>query len=113
MLTDDARAPVSLAAYARFIADCAVTADGTGVYYMAASPSVGESVNAENPPHHVEACYMLAMGYYLSGWRDQDLLAKCDVLWPLVMGDDANRPPRKFSWRFRNTSMLVWFLGKG
>jgi hypothetical protein len=112
MLTDDARASVSLAAYAKFIADYAITADGTGVYYMAASPGIGESVNAENPPHHVETCYILAMGFYLSGGQDQDLLAKYDVLWPLVMGDDANRPPRKFSWRFRNTSMLVWFLGQ-
>ena len=90
-----------------------MTSDGTGVYYMAASPGIGESVNAENPPHHVEACYMLAMGYYLSGGQDQNLLAKCDVLWPLVIGDNANQPPRKFSWRFRNTSMLVWFLGQG
>lgn len=110
MLTGDERAPASLGMYAKFIAQHGVTPDGTGVYYMAASPEVGESVNPENPPHHVEACYMLAMGYYLSGGKDMDLLTKYDKLWPLVMADQANRPPRKFSWRFRNTSMLVWFL---
>lgn len=112
MLTGDERAPVSLAMYAKFIAQYAITPDGEGVYYMAASPGVGESVNSENPPHHVEACYMLAMGYYLSGGKDLDLLAKYEKLWPLVMGDDANKPPRKFAWRFRNTSMLVWLLSQ-
>ena len=110
MVTGDERAPVSLAMYAKFLSRHAITTDGTGVYYMAASPGVGEQVNPENPPHHVEACYMLAMGYYLSGGQDGDLLEKYEKLWPLVMGDGANRPPRKFSWRFRNTSMLVWFL---
>jgi hypothetical protein len=110
MVTGDVRAPASLAMYAKFISMYAITPDGEGVYYMAASPGVGEQVNPENPPHHVEACYMLAMGYYLSGRMDTDLLGKYEKLWPLVMGDDANRPPRKFSWRFRNSSMLVWFL---
>jgi len=112
MLTGDARAPESLAAYAKFIARYAVTPDGAGVYYMAASPEAGMSVNAENPPHHVEACYMLAMGYYFSGGKDEELLEKYESLWPLVMDDDANRPPRKFAWRFRNTSMLIWFLDR-
>jgi hypothetical protein len=27
-----------------------------------------------------------------------------------MMADDANRPGRRFTWRFRETSMLVWFL---
>jgi hypothetical protein len=110
MLTADDRAPVSMAMYAKFISKYAITPDGKEVYYMAASPEAGKNVNPENPPHHVEACYMLAMGYYLSGEKNLDLLAKYQALWPLVMADDANRPPRKFSWRFRNTSMLVWFL---
>ena len=112
MLTGDERTLVSLAMYAKFIATYAITPDGEGVYYMAASPEAGESVNPENPPHHVEACYMLAMGYYLSGGKDLDLLVKYEKLWPLVIGDNANNPPRKFSWRFRNTSGLVWFLSQ-
>jgi hypothetical protein len=110
ILTGDDRAPISLALYAKFISTYGITPDGKGVYYMAASPGVGKCVNPENPPHHVEACYMLAMGYFLSGGKDLELWEKYQRLWPLVMGDDANRPPRKFSWRFRNTSMLVWFL---
>ena len=112
MLTGDERTLVSLAMYAKFIATYAITPDGEGVYYMAASPEAGERVNPENPPHHVEACYMLAMGYYLSGGKDLDLLVKYEKLWPLVIGDNANNPPRKFSWRFRNTSGLVWFLSQ-
>lgn len=110
MVTGDGRALESLAMYAKFISAHGITPDGTGVYYMAASPGVGKQVNPENPPHHVEACYMLAMGYYLSGGQDEELLEKYEKLWPLVMGDNANRPPRKFSWRFRNTSMMVWLL---
>lgn len=112
MLTGDVRAPVSLAAYAKFFARYAISPGGTHVYYMAASPGSGQSINPENPPHHVEACYMLAMGYYLSGYEDGDLLEKYERLWPLVVGDQANRPPRKFSWRFRNTSMLVWLMDR-
>ena len=30
--------------------------------------------------------------------------------WPPILGDQANRPGRKFNWRFRETSMLVWLL---
>jgi hypothetical protein len=26
------------------------------------------------------------------------------------MKDGANRPGRKFNWRFRQTPMLIWFL---
>ncbi len=108
ILTNDSRASRSMAMYAKFIAQHAITPDGKSLYYMAASAGNGQSVNPENPPHHVEACYMLALGYYLSG--DRDLFAKYNHLWPLVMNDGANSPSRKFSWRFRNTAMLVWFL---
>ena len=110
MLTGDKRCPASLAMYAKFTAEHAVTPDGRGVYYMANSPGRGKSINPECPPHNMEACYMLAMGYYLSGGRDKDLLKKIESLWPPIMKDGANRPGRKFNWRFRETSMLIWFL---
>src|SRR3954464_5615205 len=58
----------------------------------------------------MEVRYILAMGYYLSGALDDGLRAKIDVLWPPLMADAANSPSRKFNWRFRETSMLVWFL---
>lgn len=110
ILTDDPRAPISMAMYAKFIAQHGITSDGQSLYYMAASPNNGQSINPENPPHHIEACYMLALGYYLSNGKDNDLLNKYNQLWPHVTNDNANTPPRKFSWRFRNTAMLVWFL---
>jgi imidazolonepropionase-like amidohydrolase len=50
------------------------------------------------------------MGYYLSGGQDDGLLRTIGTLWPPLMRDQANSPGRKFSWRFRETSMLVWFL---
>ena len=110
MFTDDDRCPESLAMVAKFIDRYAVTPDRKGLYYMANSVGRGESVNAENPPHHLEACYMLAMGYYLSGGKDTALYETMQGLWPALMKDNANTPPRKFAWRFRETSMLVWFL---
>src|SRR3954464_11524357 len=58
----------------------------------------------------MEVRYILAMGYYLSGALDDGLRAKIDVLWPPAPADAANSPSRKFNWRFRETSMLVWFL---
>ena len=38
------------------------------------------------------------------------LRGKIETLWPPIMEDGANAPARKFTWRFRETSMLVWFL---
>ena len=110
MITGEPRCPASLAMYAKFIEKYAVTQDGKGVYYMANSPGRGTSDEAESPPHNMEACYILAMGYYLSGGADRGLLEKINTLWPPLMGDGANQPGRKFNWRFRETSMLVWFL---
>jgi hypothetical protein len=112
MLTGDERCPASLAMYAKFIDRHAVTVDRKRLYYMANSPGRGESLNPEYPPHHLEACYILAMGYYLSGGSDASLLDTLQGLWPPLMDDNANTPPRKFSWRFRETSMLVWFLNE-
>jgi imidazolonepropionase-like amidohydrolase len=109
-ITDDPRCPMSLAMYAKFDARYAVTADGKGVYYMANSPGRGKSEDPESPPHNVEACYVLSLGYYLSGGADDELSKKVETLWPPVMKDGANSPGRKFNWRFRETSMLVWFL---
>jgi hypothetical protein len=109
MLTGEPRCPVSLAMYAKFAAKYAVTADGRHVYYMANSPGRGRSELAE-VAHNMEACYELAMGYYLSAGTDATLRSKIQTLWPPVVNDQANNPPRKFNWRFRESSMLVWFL---
>ncbi len=110
MLTGDARCPKSLSMYADFVNKYAVTPDRKGVYYMANSPGRGKSENPESPPHNMEACYILAMGYYLSGGADEGMMDTIQSLWPPLMRDQANRPARKFNWRFRETSMLVWFL---
>jgi hypothetical protein len=110
MLTGDDRCPASLAMYAKFIDRYGVSPDRKQLYYMANSPGRGASINPENPPHHLEACYMLAMGYYLSGGHDTALTETLQGLWPALLADGANNPPRKLSWRFRETSMLVWFL---
>ncbi len=109
-ITGDDRCPASLAMYAKFDEKYAVTMDGTGVFYMANSPGRGKSEDPESPPHNMEACYVLAMGYYLSGGTDDGLVDKIKTLWPPLMKDGANAPGRKFNWRFRETSMLVWFL---
>jgi hypothetical protein len=58
----------------------------------------------------MEAIYFLAMGHYLSGGADQAFASKIETLWPPLMRDNANRPGRRFTWRFRETSMLIWFL---
>ena len=110
MVTGDERCPASLAMYAKFLERYAVTPDRKALFYMANSPGRGESVHPEKSAHHMEACYMLAMGYYLSGGKDRGLLDTLEGLWPAMMGDNANTPKRKFAWRFRETSMLVWFL---
>jgi len=110
-ITGDDRCPASLAMYAKFDEKWAVTIDGKGVFYMANSPGRGKSEDPESPPHNMEACYVLALGYYLSGGTDEGLMGKIQTLWPPLMKDGANAPGRKFNWRFRETSMLVWFLG--
>ncbi len=109
MLTGDARAPASLAMYARFTLRHALTPDGQMMYYMANSPGRGRSEDTYRE-HNVEGVYLLALGYYLSGGKDGDYLRAIEKLWPPVMTDGANNPGRKFTWRFRETSMLIWFL---
>ena len=110
LLTGDPRAPASLALYAKFTERHALRPDGRSLYYMANSPGRGTSIGGGGPEHNVEGVYLLAMGYYLSGRSDEALPRKIAALWPPVMTDGANRPGRKFNWRFRETSMLVWFL---
>jgi hypothetical protein len=110
MLAGDARCPASLALYASFLAKHAVAPDGKAVFYMASSPARGQSRNPEQGAHNMEGAYLLAMGYYLSGGTDEGLRGKIETLWPPIMEDGANAPARKFTWRFRETSMLVWFL---
>lgn len=113
MLTGDRRCPSTLAAYADFIRKHAITPDGRGVYYLAASPGRGESVVGDSPAHNMEGIYFLAMGHYLSGGTQATFLEKIEPLVAPLVADDANSPARKFSWRFRETSMLLWFLANG
>jgi imidazolonepropionase-like amidohydrolase len=110
MITGESRCPASLAMYAKFVNTYAVTPDRKGVYYMANSPGRGKSEDPESPPHNMEACYVLALGYWLSGGTEKAYLETINTLWPPLLKDQANRPGRKFNWRFRETSMLVWFL---
>lgn len=112
MLSGDQRAAASLAMYAKFLQKYGVRPDGKSTYYMANSPGRGQSIDngAPSPSHNVEACYMLAMGYWLSGGKDAELLQAYQKLWPEVLDDGANRPARKFNWRFRESSMMMWFL---
>jgi hypothetical protein len=112
MLSGDARAPASLAMVAKFIERYAVTPNGKGIYYLATSPGRGKLRNPEEGAHNMEGIYFLAMGYYLSGGSDAGFREKIAALWPPMMEDDANRPGRRFTWRFRETSMLVWFLAQ-
>jgi hypothetical protein len=112
MLSGDVRCPASLAMYAKFIQKHAVTAEGRGVFYLASSPARGTSRTAEIGHHNMEAIYFLALGDYLSGGADDSFLAPIETLWPPMMRDNANRPGRKFTWRFRETSMLIWFLAE-
>jgi len=110
MITGEIRCTASLAMYAKFANTYAVTPDRKGVYYMANSPGRGKSEDAESPPHNMEACYVLALGYWLSGGTEKAYLDTINTLWPPLLKDGANSPGRKFNWRFRETSMLVWFL---
>jgi hypothetical protein len=109
MLSDDIRAAASLALYSKFTSRQSITPDGKRVYYMANSSGRGSSINP-GVEHNFEGMYMLAMGYYLSGGTDDSFLGQIETLWPPVMNDGANNPGRKFNWRFRETSMLIWFL---
>lgn len=110
MLSGDPRAPASLALYARFEERNAITSDGKGVFYMANSSERGASDNDESPPHNMEACYVMALGHYLAQGQDPTFMKRFVTLWPPIMEDSANRPGRKFNWRFRETSMLMYFL---
>lgn len=110
MITGESRCPASLAMYAKFANTYAVTPDRKGVYYMVNSPGRGKSEDPESPPHNMEACYVLALGYWLSGGTEKAYTDTIGTLWPPLMKDGANRPGRKFNWRFRETSMLIWFL---
>ena len=110
MLTGDPRAPASLAMYAKFTGKHSLTPNGKSTFYMANSPGRGRSVGGGGPEHNAEGAYLLALGYYLSGGTDEGLLKGIDTLWPPMMQDGANRPGRKFNWRFRETSTLIWCL---
>ena len=110
MLTGDPRAPASLAMYAKFTEKHSLTPNGKSTFYMANSPGRGRSVGGGGPEHNAEGAYLLALGYYLSGGTDEGLLKGIDTLWPPMMQDGANRPGRKFNWRFRETSTLIWCL---
>jgi hypothetical protein len=113
MLTGDSRCPVSLAMYAKFTQRHSVAPDGRSVAYLTASGGRGKTIRRGGASHNMEAAYLLGMGYYLSGGADRSLLRTIEALYPPLMDDDANSPPRKFTWRFRETSMLVWFLTQG
>jgi len=112
MFTGDPRAPASLAMYAKFTERHSVLPNGRSTYYMANSPDRGRSIGGGGPEHNVEGVYMLALGYYLSAGTDKSFVKKIATLWPPVMKDGANNPGRKFNWRFRETSMLIWLLTK-
>jgi hypothetical protein len=111
MLSGDDRAAASLAMYDKFAAKYATTPDGRHVWYMANSPGRGKGETDDDVAHNMEGMYLMAMGYYLSGGTDKEYLGKIETLKPDLMEDGANNPGRKFNWRFRETSMLVWFLG--
>jgi len=112
MLTGDARATASLAMYAKFTEKHSVTPDGKSTFYMANSPGRGRSEGGGDIAHNVETVYLLALGHYLSAGADRGYVKKIATLWPPVMNDGANRPGRKFNWRFRETSMLIWLLAE-
>ena len=112
MLTGDERCPASLALYAKFTQRHSVTPDGRGVFYMTTSPDRGEGSRPGYGSHNMETAYMLAVGYYLSGGNDRSFLPVMDSLRDTMLSEDAPSPARKFTWRFRESSMLVWFLSK-
>ncbi len=110
MLSGDERAAASLAMYDKFASRYAVTADGKYVNYMANSPGRGQPQNKQDLSHNMEGIYLLSMGYYLSGGQDKEFLTRIEGLKPGMLDDQANSPGRKFNWRFRETSMGLWFL---
>ncbi len=110
MLTGDARAPASLAMCAKFMAEHAISPDSPYLHYLATWPGLGKGVPSSGPAHNMAGIYFLAMGYYLSGGEDKSLLAKMDRLRAPLMESDANVPGRQFTWRFRESSALVWML---
>jgi len=112
MLSGEPRCPASLALYAKFAQLHAVTPNGRGMWYMANSPGRGKSEDGEDGPHNMEGLYLMALGRYLSKATDGEFMKKFQSLQPAVVEDPANRPGRKFNWRFRETSMLVWFLSE-
>jgi hypothetical protein len=109
MISGDARGPASLALYAKFTQRHSVTPDGA-VYYIAASPARGTSDKPQPGTHNMEAIYLLAMGYYLSGGGDASFLPNIAALRDAMLQHDPEARGRKFTWRFRETSMLIWFL---
>jgi hypothetical protein len=110
MLSGDERAPASLAMYAKFAAKNAITPNGKFMYYMANSSARGKSETDDDVAHNMEAIYLMAMGHYLSGGADKDFAPKIETLKPGLLEDGANSPGRKFNWRFRETSMLIWYF---
>ncbi len=110
MLSGDQRCPDSLAMYSTFTLRHSLTEDGSSLLYLSSSPGVGEGRAESGVSHNMEGCYLLAMGQYLTSGREPRYLEAIEGLRMPMMSDNANRPARKFTWRFRETSMLVWFL---
>ena len=110
MLTGDARAPASLAMYARFTLRHSLSPDGKTLVYMASPPGRGEPRPEPGGAHNMEGCYLLALGHYLTQGREPGFLPALAHLWPAMLSQDPNSTARMFTWRFRETSMLVWFL---
>jgi len=110
MLTGDSRAPASLAMYAAYTLRNSIDPDGVEMLYLSVSPGHGEARGQSDDAHNMEGCYLLALGNYLTGGRDPAYRAAMDKLWPPMMKQDPNSTTRMFTWRFRETTMLVWFL---
>lgn len=119
MNSGDPRAPASLLMYAKYAQRYCITPDGTSTWYMANAPGRGTSVGRgrrntgvpQGEVHNMEVAYLMAMGHYLSGGADKDYLPKIQMLYPpMLVADSANKPGRKFNWRFREASMMLWFL---
>lgn len=110
MLTGDPRAPASLAMYARFTLQHSLGPDGKTLLYLASPPGRGEGRPEPSGAHNMEGCYLLALGHYLTQGREPGFLEVLAQLWPPMLEQDPNSPMRMFTWRFRETSMLVWFL---
>jgi hypothetical protein len=110
MLSGDPRCPASLAMYAAFTLRHSLADDGRSVFYLVSPPGLGKSRPGGGASHNMEGCYLLALGDHLTGGRDPRYREAIAKLWPPMMGQDANSPQRMFTWRFRETSMLVWLL---